>query len=99
MRINRDKRFEREGYDIKSKKEINFVQASLGDKIEVETVDGKINLKIPEGTQSDTVFKLRDRGVPKLNGRGRGDHLVKVIVKTPTNLSRKQKKALEELGL
>ena len=99
MRVSQDKRFEREGNDIKSGKEINFVQASLGDKIEIETVDGIITLKIPEGTQSGTVFKLRDRGVVKLNGRGRGDHLVKVIVKTPTGLSRKQRKALEELGL
>ncbi|MDD5294535.1 MAG: DnaJ C-terminal domain-containing protein, partial [Patescibacteria group bacterium] len=99
IRVKPDKRFERDGYDIKSTSEIKFSQAALSDKIEVETVDGPIKLKIPEGTQSGTVFKLRDRGVIKLNGRGRGDHLIKVIIKTPTNLSRKQRKALEELGI
>ena len=99
IRVKPDKRFERDGYDIKSKAEIKFSQAALGDKIEIETVDGPIKLKIPEGTQSGTVFRLRDRGVIKLQGRGRGDHLVKVIIKTPTNLSRKQRKALEELGI
>jgi len=99
IRVKPDKRFERDGYDIKSKAEIKFSQAALGDKIEVATVDGPVKLKIPEGTQSGTVFRLRDRGVIKLNGRGRGDHLVKVIIKTPTGLSRKQKKMLEELGV
>ncbi|MDD5031594.1 MAG: molecular chaperone DnaJ [Patescibacteria group bacterium] len=99
IRVKPDKRFERDGYDIKSTSEIKFSQAALGDKIEVATVDGPVKLKIPEGTQSDTVFRLRDRGIIKLQGRGRGDHLVKVIVKTPTGLSRKQRKALEELGV
>ncbi|MDD5071361.1 MAG: molecular chaperone DnaJ [Patescibacteria group bacterium] len=99
IRIKPDERFERDGYDIKATAEIKFSQAVAGDKIEVETVDGPVKLKISEGTQSGTVFRLRDRGVTKLNGRGRGDHLVKVIIKTPTNLSRKQKKALEELGV
>ena len=99
IRVKSDKRFERDGYDIKSIAEIKFSQAALGDKIEVETVDGLVKLKIPEGTQSGTVFRLRDRGVIKLQGRGRGDHLVKVIIKTPTNLSLKQRKALEELGV
>jgi len=73
-----------------------YIGAHLGG---METVDGLVKLKIPEGTQSGTVFRLRDRGVIKLQGRGRGDHLVKVIIKTPTGLSRKQKKMLEELGV
>jgi molecular chaperone DnaJ len=62
-------------------------------------VDGPVKLKIPAGTQSGTVFKLRGKGAPRLRGRGRGDHLVKVIVKTPTNLTRRQKKLLRELDL
>lgn len=99
IRIRPDKRFERDGDDIKSTSQISFVQAALGDKITIETVGGEVKLKIPEGTQSGTVFKLRDLGIAKLHGRGKGDHLVEVIVKTPTNLSRKQKEMIEELGL
>ena len=98
IRVNSDRRFERDGFNIKSRAEINFSQAALGDKIEVATVDGPVDLKIPEGTQSGKVFILRGRGVTHLNGRGRGDHLVEVIVKTPTGLSRKQREILKELG-
>lgn len=97
IKVNPDARFERDGYDILSKAEINFTQAALGDKIEIETIYGAVKLKIPEGTQSATVFKLRNKGIVKLHGRGHGDHLVKVIVKTPKNLSRKQKQLLREL--
>ncbi|MDD4271376.1 MAG: molecular chaperone DnaJ [Patescibacteria group bacterium] len=99
IRVNSDKRFERDGFNIKSRAEISFSQAALGDKIEVATVDGLVDLKIPEGTQSGRVFILRGKGVPYLNGRGRGDHLVEVIVKTPTGLSRKQREQLKELGI
>ncbi len=99
IRVKPDKRFERDGYDIKSAAEINFTQAALGDKIEIETVYGPVKLKIPEGTQSGTVFKLRDKGISRLQGRGKGDQLVTVLVKTPRNLSRQQKKALEDLGI
>jgi len=99
IRVNPDRRFERDGVNIKSREEINFSQAALGAKIEVATVDGPVDLKIPEGTQSGKIFILRDKGVPYLNGRGRGSHLVEVIIKTPTGLSRKQKEALKELGI
>ena len=99
IRVNPDRRFERDGFNIKSRAEISFSQAALGEKIEVITVDGPVDLKIPEGTQSGKVFILRDKGVPNLNGRGRGNHLVEVIVKTPTGLSRKQKELLKEFGL
>lgn len=97
IKITPDKRYERNGINIYSKVFISFTQAALGDKIEIDTVDGKLNLKIPEGTQSGTVFKLRDHGVPQLHGRGRGDHFVEVKVKTPTSLNRKQKELLKEL--
>jgi len=97
IRVNPDNRFERDGYDIRSKAEINFTQAALGDKIEIITVSGDIKLKIPAGTQSDTIFRLRDKGVFKLHGRGRGDHLVKIIVKTPKSLNKKQKEMFREL--
>lgn len=96
VRVNPDKKFERDGFNILGKAEISFPQASLGTTVEVETIDGKVKLKIPAGTQSGKVFKLSNRGIPKLNSKSRGDHLVRVLVKTPTNLSRKQKKLLEE---
>jgi len=99
VRVNPDKIFIRDGYDIKSKVNINFTQAALGDKINIDTVDGLLKLKIPEGTESGTVFKLRGRGVTRLQGRGRGDHLVEVLVKTPRDLNKKQKQMLKELGL
>lgn len=107
IRVKPDGRFEREGINIKSRAEINFSLAALGGRIEVATVDGPVELKIPEGTQSGKVFILRGKGVPYLNSHGlfggaqgrRGDHLVKVIVKTPTGLSRKQRELLKELGI
>jgi molecular chaperone DnaJ len=99
IRINPDKRFKRQDYDIISEQTIGFSQAAIGDKIEIETVDGPVTLKIPEGTQSGKVFMLRGKGVPKLHSHGRGDHLVTIIVKTPTGLSRQQRKILEDLGI
>ena len=98
IHINPDKRFIREGYNIRSRSEINFTLAALGGKIDIETVDGSVNLYIPEGTQSGTIFKLKGKGVPRLQERGRGDHLVEIIVKTPTHLNRKQKDLLRELA-
>jgi len=92
-----DPSFPRRGYDIVSKKEISFAQAALGDKIDIETLDGQVSLKIPEGTQGGKVFRLKGKGVTKLQGFGRGDHLVEIIVKVPTRLSRKQKKIIQEL--
>jgi len=94
-----DSRFERIGYDIKTKIEISFTQAVLGDKINIETVDGLVKLKIPAGTQSGTVFKLRGKGVVKLQESGKGDHYVEATIKTPTSLNRKQKEQLKDLNL
>jgi molecular chaperone DnaJ len=99
IKILEDKRFKRENINILSEINISFTQASLGDKIEVETIDGLVKLKIPEGTQSGAIFKLKGKGVPRLQGYGRGDHLVKIIIKTPTNLTRKQKELLKEINL
>ncbi|MFA6389292.1 MAG: DnaJ C-terminal domain-containing protein, partial [Patescibacteria group bacterium] len=98
IRVKPDSRFRREGYDIYSEAQIKFTQAAIGAKIEVETVDGNVELKIPEGTQPGTVFRLKEKGVLRLRGRGRGDHLVKVNVRIPKGLSRKLKKTLEELS-
>lgn len=101
LRINLTphKKFSREGYDIRTEEIIDIRQASLGDKIDISTIHGPIKLKIPEGTQSATVFKLKEKGVPKLHGRGIGDHYVKIIVKTPVNLTKKQRQLLGELEL
>ncbi len=89
--------FKRQGYNILSKEKINFVQAALGDKIEVRTLDGLVKLKIPAGTQSGDIFKLTGKGAYKLHGRGRGDHLVEIIVEVPKKLSRRAKNLLEQL--
>jgi len=107
IKVNTDYRFERQDYNILSQVEISFTQAALGAKIDVETVDGPVVLKIPEGTQSSKVFVLRGKGIPRLRGQGyfgsaqgkRGDHLVEVKVKTPTYLTKKQKELLKDLGI
>ncbi len=77
---------------------IRFVQAALGDKIKVQTLEGEEALAIPSGTQTGSSFRLRGRGVPYLRRSGRGDEIVTVHVHTPTNLSAQQKKLLKELG-
>lgn len=101
LRINvrPDKRFERVGSDIKSSATITFAQAVLGDKIDIETVDGPVKLKIPAGTRSGSVFKLKGRGVSRLRSSGRGDHYAEVIIDIPKNLTKKQKELLKEMEL
>ena len=99
VRVKSHPEFQRDEYNIYSTKEISITQAVLGDKVEVETVHGKVKLKIPEGTQSGTVFKLKGKGVPHLSGRGHGDHLVEVKVKTPTELSKEKKEKLKQLNI
>jgi molecular chaperone DnaJ len=96
VNVRPDKRFVRDGNNIHSDIEISFPEAALGTTVDVETLDGILTLKIPAGTQSHKIFKLTGKGVPKVHGSSRGDHLVTVIVKTPTKLSSKQKKLLEE---
>jgi molecular chaperone DnaJ len=99
IRVKPHDKFIRDGVDIKVKADISIKQAILGDKIEVPTVDGPVKLKIPAGTQSGTIFRLKDSGVVKLHGRGRGDELVEVTVKIPASLNRKNQKLIEELDL
>jgi molecular chaperone DnaJ len=90
--------FRREDNDVICEIPISFTQAALGCEIEVPTLDGRINMKIPEGTQSGATFRMRGKGVPALQGYGRGDHLVVAKVETPTNLNQKQRELLEELA-
>jgi molecular chaperone DnaJ len=76
---------------------ISFPHAALGTKIDVPTLDGTANLKIPSGTQSGTVFRLKGKGITHLRGWGKGDQYVTVVIDTPTKLTRQQKKLLEAL--
>lgn len=98
VQVQPDKYFKREGYNLKCEVPISFTQAALGDKIKVETLDGQVFLKIPPGTQTGQIFKIKDKGVPYLNSQERGDFLVQVKVVTPKKLSRKEKRLLEELN-
>ena len=75
---------------------ITFVQAALGATLTVPTLDGAVEYDIPEGTQSETRFRLRGKGVPFIRGKGRGDQYVTVKVEVPKNLSSKQKELLRE---
>lgn len=90
--------FTREGNDIYFDMPITFVQATLGDEIEVPTLDGKVKYTVPEGTQTGTVFRLREKGIPRLRGNTRGDQYIKVVVDTPKKLNDKQKDILREFA-
>lgn len=90
--------FEREGYNVLCEVPISFVQAALGDEIEVPTLDGRAKLRIPEGIQSGATLRMRGQGIPRLRGHGRGDQLVRIRVVTPTQLNAKQREALKEFA-
>ena len=94
--VRTDPLFERDGFDVWCDVPISFPQAVLGDKVIVPTIDGKVEYSIPEGTQPATVFRLRNKGIPYINGRGRGDQYVRINLEVPTNLSNKQKDALKD---
>ena len=94
--VRPDRRFRREGFDIVSEQEISFAQAALGDTVSVETIDGEVNLRIPSGTQPDTVIRLRQKGVTHLQRSGRGDHYVRIKVTVPKHLTHRQKQLLEQ---
>lgn len=96
--VKSHKLFTREGSDIICEVPISFVQAALGDEIDVPTLEGKVKLRIPEGTQSGTIFRMREKGIPRLRGHGRGDQHVKVKVLTPQKLTDKQKDLLQEFA-
>lgn len=96
VRVKSHKKFTREGDIILSEQHIDMVDAALGTEIDVETVDGKVRMKIPAGTQSGTDFKLSKHGVPHVGSSARGPHIVSIIVDTPTKLSGKQKELLKD---
>ena len=90
--------FERDGNDVYCEVPINIVQASLGAEVEVPTLDGKVVMKVPEGTQPGRVMRLRGKGIPRLRGTGRGDQLVRIKVVVPTKLTERQKAVLRNFA-
>ncbi|MBO5651485.1 MAG: molecular chaperone DnaJ [Selenomonas sp.] len=96
--IRPHKIFQRDGYDVIVEVPISFVQAALGDKVQVPTIDGTVEVKVPAGTQSGKILRLRERGIPHLRGNGRGDEHVVIKVLTPQNLNQRQKELLKEFG-
>ena len=90
--------FRREDTDVVCDMPISFSQAALGAQIDVPTLDGPVSMKIPAGTQGGKVFRLRGKGIPNLGGAGRGDQHVRVLVETPTHLTKEQKELLERFA-
>lgn len=98
IRVKPHKKFTREGDLILSEEHVDMVEAALGTEIEVQTVDGPMQMKVPAGTQSGSDFKLSNHGVPHLKGSSRGAHIVTLIVDTPTKLSKDQQELLRKFA-
>ncbi|MBI4426700.1 MAG: molecular chaperone DnaJ [Candidatus Kerfeldbacteria bacterium] len=98
IHVRPDPMFRRDHDDILTRRTITISQATLGATVPVETLEGEVELTIPNGTQPGTLFRLRGKGVPHLDGRGRGDQLVEVVVSIPAKLTREQRKLLEQLA-
>ncbi|MCX5703612.1 MAG: molecular chaperone DnaJ, partial [Candidatus Omnitrophica bacterium] len=90
--------FQRHDNDILTELNISLSKAILGGEIEVHTLGGKVSMKVPSGTQSGRVFRLKEKGIPDIHGRGIGDELVKVNVEIPTRLTSEQRKLMEEFA-
>jgi len=89
-------KFSREGYDIVTEEEVPFTKAILGTELGVETIEGKITIKVPSGTQPGTVIRLKGKGVPHLRGSGHGDQYIRIKIMLPKNLNGHQKELLKE---
>ena len=100
VRVKEHPVFRREGHDVHSELPLTIAQAALGAIVEIPTIDGPVKMRIPEGTQAGRSLRIRGRGIPRGAGKnaGRGDHLVRIQVVTPTNLTARQRELLEELG-
>jgi molecular chaperone DnaJ len=96
IHVRQHKQFERVGDDLSVETPLSFVTAALGGEIEVPTLEGKATLKIPQGTQSGTVFRMRGKGIPHLEETGSGDELVKVTIQVPEKISKRQRELLKE---
>lgn len=90
--------FRRDGTSVYMEQSVSFLQATLGAELEIPTLDGKVKWSLPEGAQTGTTYRLKGKGIPSLNGRGRGDQFVTIKVKVPTGLTRAQKDALHSFG-
>ncbi|HEY3928599.1 MAG TPA: molecular chaperone DnaJ [Candidatus Koribacter sp.] len=97
LHVKEHKFFERDGKDLYCTVPVSYAQAALGAEIAIPTLEGEHKLKVPEGTQAGTQLKVRGKGVPVLNGHGKGDLFVSIKVQTPTKLSKRQKELLQEL--
>lgn len=100
IRIAEHAHFQRDGFDVRSEHTIPFTQAALGAVIDVQTLDGPVKMRVPEGTQPGRVFRVRGRGIPQAAGKAapRGDHLVQIQVEVPTELTPRQRELIEELA-
>jgi molecular chaperone DnaJ len=98
IHVAEHEQFERQGSNLYEAVPITFAQAALGADVMVKTLDGEEKLKVPMGTQTGTVFRLKGKGMPQLGGRGKGDLFVSVSVITPTSLTREQRRLLEQLA-
>ena len=97
VHVRPDKEFTRSGLNILSEKHITLSQATLGDSVLVETVEGDVSMKIPAGTQSGEIFRIKNKGFPDLRGYSQGHHLVKVVIDIPKRLSWEQKRIIKKL--
>ncbi|OGH68321.1 MAG: molecular chaperone DnaJ [Candidatus Magasanikbacteria bacterium RIFCSPLOWO2_02_FULL_44_11] len=97
VHIKPSKVFHREGYEIYIDKEISFADATLGATVEIETLEGPVKIMVPDGTESGQLIRLKDKGIMRLDGRGRGDLYVKVKIRVPRKLSKNAKKILDDL--
>jgi molecular chaperone DnaJ len=93
--VDADERFERDGDDLYITEPVSFPQAVFGDDLEVETFEGSVSMELPKGTQSGETFRLRGKGMPRLQRRGDGDLFVRVQVVTPEQMNAEQREALE----
>ncbi|HYP52170.1 MAG TPA: molecular chaperone DnaJ, partial [Pyrinomonadaceae bacterium] len=98
IHVKEHERFERQGGNLYTSVPVTFAQAALGSEVTVETLDAQQQVKIPAGTQTGTVFRIKGQGMPMLGGKGRGDLYVSVTVVTPTTLTREQRRLLEQLS-
>jgi len=90
--------FERDGNDVWCEIPVSFAKAAMGGSIQVPTLEGKVKYEVPEGTQTGTVFRLKNKGIKNLRGSGKGDQYVRVKVEIPKKLTEKQKAALQEFA-
>lgn len=98
VNIKDHSRFSRKGSDVYSEQGIDLIQAVLGSNVDIQTIHGPINMKIPSGTQSGRTFKIKEYGIPKLGRAGKGDHFVKIIVDIPQKISKKERELYIQLA-